>query len=290
MPVPVALCGLGPQAFPVNFNPGNLFALPKPGLVPSVDYLLTIPHGKESFKAPFDRKRPIVSEDDDGVPIVGDALVVVNADNVHKLESVDFRPICFVPPAAVPALATLDNPDIASVFLVMHSFFAEELASKQPNFDLAGYLLQWLWALEHGIVCGVYTEPALDKSRSIYCKDLHHKHILQENKHERPENKTEDESMTSVANAVVRLNTTLVNSAEKSEQDRYEKKPSFKCLAKSRQDGILILATKDCINPEATPCQSALEFFSAKNSSEAFIYVEDYLKSTHNLDVQIQSG
>jgi hypothetical protein len=169
----------------------------------------------------------------------------------------------------------------------MHSFFPGELASKQAKFDLAGYLLQWLWALEHGVIFGVYTEPALDKVRSNYCNDLYQQHIFLTNPHDRLGNSTDEKSMASVADAVVWLNMTLVNSSEKSEQDRHEKKPSFKRLAKSRQDNILILASKDCINPEAKPCQSALEFFSSKNSSEAFTYVEDFLKSTHNLDVQI---
>jgi hypothetical protein len=56
-------------------------------------------------------KKPIESINDDSGS--DDDFEKVNKENVYKLESVDFRPICFVPPAAVPALATLDNPDFS---------------------------------------------------------------------------------------------------------------------------------------------------------------------------------
>jgi hypothetical protein len=115
VPVPVALCSLGPQVFPVNFNLENLFALPTPRLVPSVDYLLTIPYGADAFKPPFDPLKPMESVDDDSV--VEKDFERANIEKVYKLESVAFCPIYFVPPAAVSAIATLDNPDITSVFL-----------------------------------------------------------------------------------------------------------------------------------------------------------------------------
>jgi hypothetical protein len=69
---------------------------------------------------------------------------------LYELETVVFHPICFVPPDDVPVMTNMDNPDISAFFpATHHSFYAGVPISSDQQFNLAGFLLQWLWALDH---------------------------------------------------------------------------------------------------------------------------------------------
>jgi hypothetical protein len=94
-PVLVTLSCLGPQAFPMMFNPGHVFVSPMTGCVPLVDYLLNLAHGVVTFIADFDHFKPTNLNDKDSNDEEGEGEKT-SLDNTtkeyFKLECVDFRP------------------------------------------------------------------------------------------------------------------------------------------------------------------------------------------------------
>jgi hypothetical protein len=141
------------------------------------------------FSADIDHSKPIIIEQEESSKEKEDEGVKIDSGKgakvFYKLETIDFHPVCFVPPDDFPVMVTMDNPDISVVFLfAIYIVYAGVLTSSDQQCNLAGYLLQWLWVLDHKMISSVYTEPALDKARAQYCDRLHQEKILQENIHE----------------------------------------------------------------------------------------------------------
>ncbi len=291
--IPFGIVGFDSHPSAVNFNPGLLFN-PVAGTkeVPGIEELLEMDTKAKFMTSPLPPLPPLEGKTDPA-----------------PRPQVKFRNTFLVPPSLIEPFIEMTDSNAATAFLACRSIIqanafppdTDEDSNNEDGFcvvqemtpnELAYYekLLQFLYAIAHGLLPGVPIDVASDAIRKGYLDTLTKARLdLRNYNTNTPTPNTPNPPLGSDA-ALTRLSDDIRAFSTESIRNQSDKKACFDRFPEHKKNMLRWLCTTDNTTFPLQPPTMYLEFLRSRNIGEAQENLQLVLQSQFDVDANISGG